>query len=132
MGFPVWYTTITALHVKGVWVDKISIPSGATKPIVELALLPDGKYAYVPSEGRMVETGMYAIQFVKEVLGDAFEYHYHLDSAMPKLCDVLEAWGADGFTILRLEVISEVLGFMFGSSDSQLSACFVESGRYQS
>lgn len=118
MGFPVWYATITALHVNGVWVDKVSIPSDTTKPIVELALLPDRKYAYVPSEGKMVETGVYAIQFVKEVLGDGFEYHYHLDSDMPKLCDTLEAWGADGFTILRLEVISEVLGFMFGSSDS--------------
>ena len=46
MGFPVWYATVTALHINGVWVDRISFPLNS-KPIVELALLPSRQYAYV-------------------------------------------------------------------------------------
>lgn len=117
MGFPVWYATVTALHVNGVWVDRISFPLDS-KPVVELALLPSRQYAYVLDEKRVLPVGPYAVDFVKEVLGDQCEYHYHLDSNIPSLSEVLASWGADEYTILRLEAISEVLGFMFGNGDS--------------
>lgn len=117
MGFPVWYATVTALHVNGVWVDRISFPLNS-KPVVELALLPSRQYVYVLDEKRVLPVGPYAVDFVKEVLGDQCEYHYHLDSNIPSLSEVLASWEADEYTILRLEAISEVLGFMFGNGDS--------------
>lgn len=117
MRFPVWYATVTALHVNGVWVDRISFPLNS-KPVVELALLPSRQYAYVLDEKRVLPVGPYAVHFVKDALGDQYEYRYHLDSSIPSLSEVLTSWGADGYTILRLEAISEVLGFMFGNEDS--------------
>ncbi len=116
MGFPVWYVTVTALHVNGVWVDRISFPLNS-KPVVELALLPGRQYAYA-DEKRVIPVGPYAVDFVKDVLGDQYEYRYHLDSSIPSLSEALASWGADEYTILRLEAISEVLGFMFGNGDS--------------
>lgn len=68
MGFPVWYATVTALHVNGVWVDRISFPLNS-KPVVELALLPSRQYAYVLDEKRVLPVGPYAVDFVKDVLG---------------------------------------------------------------
>lgn len=117
MGFPIWYATVTALHVNGVWVDRISFPLNS-KPVVELALLPSRQYAYVLDEKRVLPVGPYAVDFVKDVLGNQCEYRYHLNSSIPSLSEVLASWGADEYTILRLEAISEVLGFMFGSGDS--------------
>ena len=116
MGFPVWYAAVTVLHVNGVWVDRISFPLNS-KPVVELALLPCRQYAYA-DEKRVIPVGPYAVDFVKDVLGDQYEYRYHLDSSIPSLSEALASWGADGFTILRLEAISEVLGFMFGNGYS--------------
>lgn len=117
MGFPVWYATVTVLHVNGVWVDRISFPSNS-KPVVDLALLPSRQYAYVLDEKRVLPVGPYAVDFVKDVLGDQYEYRYHLDSSIPSLSEALASWGADEYTILRLEAISEVLGFMFWNGDS--------------
>lgn len=116
MGFPVWYATVTVLHVNGVWVDRISFPLNS-KPVVELALLPCRQYAYA-DEKRVIPVGPYAVDFVKDVLGDQYEYRYHLDSSIPSLSEALASWGADEFTILRLEAISEVLCFMFGNGYS--------------
>lgn len=117
MGFPVWYATVTALHVNGVWVDRISFPLNC-KPVVELALLPSRQYAYVLDEKKVIPLGPYAVDFVKDVLGNQYEYRYHVDSNIPNLSEVLASWGADEYTILRLEAISEVLGFMFGNGGS--------------
>ena len=115
MRFPVWYATVTALHVNGVWVDRILFPLNS-KPVVELALLPSKQY--VMDKRRVLPVGPYAVDFVKDVLGDYCEYRYHLDSNIPSLSEALASWGADEYTILRLEVISEVLGFMFGNGNS--------------
>ena len=117
MCLPVWYATVTALHVNGVWVDRISFPLNS-KPVVELALLPSRQYAYVMDEKRVLPVGPYAVDFVKEVLGYQCEYRYHLDSNIPSLSEALASWGADEYTILRLESISEVLRFMFGNGGS--------------
>lgn len=117
MGFPVWYATVTALHVNGVWVDRISFPLNS-KPVVELALLPSRQYAYAMNEKKVLSVGPYAVDFVKDVLGDQYEYRYHLDSNIPSLCEALASWGADVYMVLRLEAISEVIGFMFGNGHS--------------
>ena len=58
--------------------------------------------------------GPFAIEFIQETLGDEFDYNYHVDSNIPSLAEVLDSWGADSFTIFRLEMASSLMQHLFG------------------
>ncbi len=113
MNFPTWYAVVTALHVNGVWVDKITFNDGC-KPKLEIAIIPSREYAYVVDKQKILPVGPFAIEFIQETLGDEFDYNYHVDSNIPSLAEVLDSWGADSFTIFRLEMVSSLMQHLFG------------------